>query len=48
MIFHERMREGHHQSDENWNSFKGDIGETSERLGGMHMGFSERIDTILN
>ena len=23
-------------------------GETSERRGGAHMGFSERIDTILN
>ena len=27
--------------------FKGNDGETSERLGGAHMGFSERIDTIL-
>ena len=24
------------------------IGETSERRAGAHMGFSERIDTILN
>ena len=31
-----------------WNCFKGNIGETSERGGGAHMGFSERIDTILN
>ena len=30
------------------NSFKGDVGETSERRGGAHMGFSERIDTTLN
>ena len=28
--------------------FKGDFGETSERRDGAHMGFSERIDTILN
>ena len=39
---------GHHiidrQSDEHWNSFKGDVGETSERRGGAHMGFSERTD----
>ena len=31
-----------------WNRFKGDVGETSERLGGAHMGFSERISTILS
>ena len=35
-------------SDELWNCFKGNIGETSERWGGVHMGFSECIDTILN
>ena len=28
--------------------FKGNVGETSERQCGAHMGFSERIDTILN
>ena len=28
--------------------FKGNAGGTSERRGGAHMGFSERIDTILN
>ena len=39
---------GHRQSIEHWNCFKGDVGETSERRGGAHMGFSERIDTILN
>ena len=27
-------------------SFKGNVGETSERQGGAHMGFSERKDTI--
>ena len=41
-------REGHRPSDEHWNGFKGNVGETSERRGGAHMGFSERIDTILN
>ena len=45
-IFLERTREGHRQSDEHWNCFKGNIGETSERWGGAHMGFSERIDII--
>ena len=48
MIFLERTREGHHQSDEHWNRFKGNVGEISERGGGAHMGFSEQIDTILN
>ena len=38
----------HRQSDEHWNHFKGDVGETSERRGGAHMDFSDRIDTILN
>ena len=38
----------HRQSDEHWNGFKGDDGETSERRGGAHMGFTERTDTILN
>ena len=33
-----RGREGHHHSDEHWNHFKGNIGETSER----------HIDTIEN
>ena len=41
-------REGHRQSDEHWNRFKGNAGETSERRGGAHMGFSERMDTILS
>ena len=30
------------------NRFKDNAGETSERRGGAHMGFSKRIDTILN
>ena len=34
--------------DEHWNRFKGNVGETSERQGGVHMSFSEHIDTILN
>ena len=41
-------REGHRQSDELWNRFKGNVEKTSERRGGAHMGFSEDIDTILN
>ena len=48
MIFLERMREGYRQVDQYWNHFKADVGETSERRGGVHMGFSEHIDTILN
>ena len=28
--------------------FKGDVGETSERRGGAHVGFSERMNIILN
>ena len=46
MIFLGRTREGHRQSDEHWNRFKGNAGETSERRG--NVGFSEGIDTILN
>ena len=41
MIFLQRTREGHHRSDEHWNRFEGDIGETSERQGGAHMGLSK-------
>ena len=44
----ERTREGHRQSDEDWYCFKGNVGETSERWGGVHIGFSECIDIILN
>ena len=40
-IFLERTREGHRQSVEHWNCFKGIVGETSERRGRAHMGFSE-------
>ena len=36
------------KSDEQRNRFKGDIRETSQRQGGANMGFSERIDTIMN
>ena len=42
-LFLERTREGHRQSDEPWNRFKGNVGETSERRDGAHMGFSERV-----
>ena len=31
VIFLERAREGHCQSDEHWNCFKGNVGETAER-----------------
>jgi len=48
MIFLERPREGHRQSDGHWNRVKGSFGETSERRDGAHMGFSVRLDTILN
>ena len=37
MIFFERMREGHRQSDQHWNRSKGDFGETSDRKGGAHI-----------
>ena len=40
-IFLERTRESHRQSGEHWNRFKGNVGETSERRHGAHMGFSE-------
>ena len=43
----ERTREDHRQSDEDWDCFKGNVGETSERWAGAHMDFSERIYTIL-
>ena len=36
------------QSDKHWNCFKGNTGETSERRGEAHMGFSERTNTIVN
>ena len=35
-------------SIKHWNCFKGNIGETSEKQGGAHMGFSEHTDTIFN
>ena len=28
--------------------WQGNVGGTSQRQGGAHMGFSERIDTVLN
>ena len=39
-----RTREGHCQSDENWNCFNGTSGK---RLGGAHLGFSDRINAFL-
>ena len=43
MIFLERMREDHCQPDKHWHCFKGNIQETYERWGGVHMGFSKYI-----
>ena len=48
MIFLEWVREGHCQSDEHLNCFKGKVGETSERPDGTHTGFSKHRDTILS
>ena len=48
MIFHEGTREGHHQSDKHWNCSKGNVVETFERWDGVHVGFSECMDTALN
>ena len=43
-----RGRKCHYQSDKNWNLFKGNIGETSERCG-LEMGFfPEHMDALLN
>ena len=47
-IFFQRTREGHHQSYEHWNCLKGNIAKTSDSRNGAHMGFPQRIDTILN
>ena len=44
----EREWKGHRQWDEHWNCSKGDVGVTSKRLGGAHVGISVRTDTILN
>ena len=33
----ERMRQGYCQSEQHWNCFKSNTGETSERWGGVHM-----------
>ena len=48
MILHERTRKGHCESDKQWNCFKGNVAETSERCGEAHMGLSECTDIILN
>ena len=47
-IFLERARKGHRQSDQLWNCFKGNVGETPERRGGSHMDLPERIYTTWN
>ena len=37
MIFLERTREGHRQSDEHWNCFKGDVGKlVRDGVGRIH------------
>ena len=41
-------RKGHRQSDQHWNCFKGNAGETSERRDGACMGFSELLGATLN
>ena len=43
----ELTRKGHCQTSEHWSCFKGDVGKPKKQ-GGVHMGFSERIDAILN
>ena len=47
MIFLERPREGHRQSDGHWNRVKGSFGETSERRGGAHMVVVELMLNVL-
>ena len=49
-IFLEMTREGHCQSDNHWNHFKGNVRETFERQGETHnyISFSECTDTNLN
>ena len=51
-ILIERTRKGNKTNtgtvSKAWNCFKGNIGETSERLGGAVMDFYERIDIALN
>ena len=47
MIFIERTRKGHRQSDEHWNRFKGNVQKTSERRGGAHSRL-HRYDLELN
>ena len=45
VIFLQRTREGHFQSDEQWNRFKENLEKASQIRG---VGFSERIEAILN
>ena len=48
MIFLERMRKGHCQSDKHWNTFRQHWVKTSDWWGGAHMGLPKPIDTTLN
>ena len=47
-MFLERTRESHRHSDEHWNRFKGNIGETVLRDRIPHVDFPERVDTVIN
>ena len=44
----QRTRQGQCQSDRHWKWFKSNIMESSERRGGAHIVFPERLDTTLN
>ena len=45
LIFSEMTRKTNRQSDEYWNRFQSNVwGETSKRLGGANMDFSDRLD----
>ena len=48
LIFHERMRKGHRQSDKHWNTFRQHWVKTSDWWGGSHMGLPKPRDTTLN
>ena len=49
-IFFERTKKSHRQSEEHWNCFKDNVGQTSETRSetAYRMDFTERIDTIFN
>ena len=47
-IFFKRKREGHRQSVEHWNCFKGNVGETAERLSAYGLYWAHRYHLELN